>query len=415
MRLALMAFGTRGDITPFVALGIRLRAEGHEVVLASHREFESMAAKHGLEFRQVPGSFQDFIATSEGRRALGVPRSSPFGLAGLFNPFLDCAEAVAQEAWSASEGVQGIVTSGVAFPLASDIAARRAVPLAVGQAIPALPTGFLPQPAFPAWPLGRLYNRATYVGADRLIKRGAAGVFARWQHETERLAGGARPQAVKTTLLVAASPHVVPRPRDWPDDAHVTGFWWLPPGSGSAIPPDLEAFIDAGPPPLCLGFGSMGDDNPAELRAIVSDVLDRLRLRAVVVGGSGSALFGFGDRPNVCEVPFVSYDWLFPKVSAVVHQGGAGTLSFCLTAGIPQVIVRYCLDHTFWAWRMCEIGVAPPSLVRHTLTRAALEGTIRQALADSDYRRRAVALAPTIRAEDGLAYAVRVLNAHFTT
>jgi len=413
MRLALIAFGTRGDITPFVALGIRLRAEGHDVCLATHRDFETLASRHGLEFRPVSGSFQDFIATSEGRRDLAVPRSSPLGLLGLFNPFRDCAETVYRDAWQASEGVEGIITSAVASPVASLIAARRGVKLAVGLAIPSVPTAEMPHPAFPVWPFGSLYNKATYKAADFLVQRGPATIFARWHREAERLAGGRRPHDVKTVELVAVSPQIVPRPHDWPAKVHVTGYWWLPKGPDTTVPEHLRAFLEAGPPPICLGFGSMMDDNPEELRAVVLDVLDRLRLRAVIVGGSGSALLGFDNLPNVCQVPFVSYDWLFPRVSAVVHQGGAGTASFCLTAGVPQVIVKYCLDHTFWAARLHRLGVAPPGLVRHKLKASALTAAIRRAVDDPRLKERAVALAPLVCAEDGLGNATRILQAHF--
>jgi UDP:flavonoid glycosyltransferase YjiC (YdhE family) len=415
MRLALIAFGTRGDITPFVALGARLREEGHDVCLATHRDFASVASQHGLEFRPVSGSFQDFIATRAGRRALAVPRSSPLGLIGLFNPFQECAEAVYREAWQAADGVDGIITSAMASPAASLIAARRGVPLAVGLAIPSLPTRAMPHPVFPVWPLGPLYNKATYLAADYLLRRGPAMIFARWQREAERLSAGSRPRAVKTVGLLAVSPRVVPRPDDWPAEAHVTGYWWLPRSAHATVPDHLRAFIDAGPPPLCLGFGSMMDDDPEELRAIVLDVLDRLKMRAVVVGGSGTALLGFGSLANVCEVPFVSYDWLFPKVSAVVHQGGAGTASFCLTAGVPQVIVKYCLDHTFWAWRLHALGVAPPGLVRYRLKASALAKTISRAVEDPRYRSRAAALAPLVSAEDGLAAATRILQEHFAS
>jgi len=245
------------------------------------------------------------------------------------------------------------------------------------------------------------------------VQRGPAAIFDRWRREAERLSPERRPRDVKTVGLVAVSPHVVPRPDDWPAEVQVTGYWWLPKGPDATVPDHLRTFLDAGPAPICLGFGSMMDDNPEELRAIVLDVLNRLRLRAVVVGGSGSALLGFDGLAHVCEVPFVSYNWLFPRVSAVVHQGGAGTASFCLTAGVPQVVVKYCLDHTFWAWRLNELGVAPPGLVRHKLNASALAAAIRRAVEDPRYRSRAAALAPLICAEDGLANATRILQAHF--
>ena len=169
----------------------------------------------------------------------------------------------------------------------------------------------------------------------------------------------------------------------------------------------------AGPPPICLGFGSMADEHPRQLRAIVLDTLARLNARAVVVGGSGGALTGLGNGDHVCEAPFVDYDWLFRHVSVVVHQGGAGTAASCLTAGVPQVIVPYCLDHHFWAWRMREIGVAPPSITRHRLTAAGLSNTIRRTLEEPAFHRRAAELAPEIAAEDGLAVAIAILDDHF--
>lgn len=414
MRLTLIAFGTRGDVTPFAALGSRLQAQGHDICLATHRDFESLATNQHLRFQPVSGSYQDFIASAEGRRALGVPYSSPRGLAGLFNAFRHDAEAMYREAWEATEDAEGIVTSAVAAPAAKMIAARRGVPLAWGLAIPSVETTAMPHPAFPAWPLGRLYNRATYFAGSLLVHRGGRPIFDRWRAEANRLAGAGPRSELKQIGLVAVSPQVVPRPYDWPDSVHVTGYWWLPPATAAPVPDHVRAFVESGPPPICLGFGSMMDDNPGELRAIVSDALAKLKMRAVVVGGSGSALFGFGSD-NVCEVPFVSYDWLFSKVSAVVHQGGAGTASFCLTAGVPQVVVKYCLDHTFWAWRLASLGVAPRGLVRHSLTAGALASAIHRAVSEPGFRARAVELAPIIRAEDGLGHATRLITDHFTS
>jgi UDP:flavonoid glycosyltransferase YjiC (YdhE family) len=157
----------------------------------------------------------------------------------------------------------------------------------------------------------------------------------------------------------------------------------------------------------------MADDNPSELRAVVLDALARLKARAVVVGGSGGALLGFDNADNVCETSFIDYEWLFRKVSVVVHQGGAGTAAFCFTSGVPQVIVPYCLDHRFWEWRMRQLGVAPRGVKRHRLTASALAGAIRRAVEDPAYRLRAAELAPTITAEDGLARAAQILHDHF--
>src|SRR6266511_84378 len=99
MRFTATAFGSRGDITPVVALCARLRGEGHAVRLASHREFEPLARQHGLDFHPVPGSYQDLLSTVEGRRAVGVPTNSPFGLRGLFASFRDAPEGAYRACW----------------------------------------------------------------------------------------------------------------------------------------------------------------------------------------------------------------------------------------------------------------------------------------------------------------------------
>src|SRR5437773_2291257 len=144
MRVTAIVFGTRGDVTPFVALGIRLRANGHDVCVATHADFEPLVRQHGLEFRALPGSFQKLVASREGRRALGVPRNSVLGLRGLFLPFRDCAEALYDESWEASANADAILCSALATRVASLIAERRNLPLALGLPIPSVRTGQLP-------------------------------------------------------------------------------------------------------------------------------------------------------------------------------------------------------------------------------------------------------------------------------
>lgn len=413
MRITLIAFGTRGDVTPLVALGARLGAAGHQLQVVTHAEFESFVRQHGLDFHPIAASYQEFVATEQGRRALGVPRSTPLGLIGLFNPFRGCAEAVFHTSWRACRDADAIVASPLASIVGALIARAKDVPLAVASPIPPLGSRYLPAPVFPALPLGPAYNVLTHMLSQLLVRRGASQVLEAWAREAHHVAPSAN-GPVRTLTLVAISPTLVPRPIDWPATTQITGYWFLPDGPAGAIPPTVRAFVEEGPPPICLGFGSMADDNPTELRSVVLDVLAQLDIRAVVVGGSGGALLGLGRSERICEVPFVDYDWLFRRVSVVVHQGGAGTAAFCLTAGVPQVVVPYCLDHTFWAWRLRELGVSPASVKRHRLTAARLASAIRSAIENPLFRARAAALAPTISAENGLERAVQLLDAHFT-
>jgi UDP:flavonoid glycosyltransferase YjiC (YdhE family) len=412
MQVTVIGFGTRGDVLPLAALATRLRESGRTIRMATHAEFESTATSLGFEFRPVPGSYQQLVSTSEGRRALGVPNNSPLGLTGLFRPFRDCAEAVFRHAWDASADADAIVSSPLASLVTGAVAAARNVPLVIASPIPPIGSRYLSAPAFPLWRLGPLYNLATHALTRRLVQYGARSVFAAWEREAIRIASPTSNRPPRMLTLVAASPLVVPRPVDWPDSTHVTGYWF-PPAPSAGVPPRVRAFVESGPPPICLGFGSMADDDPERLRAIVLDAIGRLGVRAVIVGGSGSALAGFGDQPNVCEAPFVDYDWLFRRVSVVVHQGGAGTAAYCFAAGIPQAVVPYCLDHAFWSGRLHEMGVAPAPVKRSRLTTERLAAMIQQAIGDPKYRQRAATLAPHIAAEDGLGRAVRLVIDHF--
>jgi sterol 3beta-glucosyltransferase len=423
MRITLIALGTRGDVTPCVALGIRLKAQGHTVRVATFAEFESLVRAYDMDYAPVSGSFSSFIATEEGRTALGVPYSRPTGAARVLDPLRGRAQEVFEQCWNACADAEAIGASNVGAPPALWIAGGRKLPFVGCQAVPSIVTSELPYNSFPPWPfggtngsangvgaaLGKRYNRMTHSLGSIIGKRGSISVLNAFRESARRFGverGWRFPQRL---LLVAASPVVFPRPADWPAFAHLTGFWFLPEGTAGAPSADLRAFVEQGPAPLCLGFGSMGDNDPAHLREIVIDALRRVRMRAVLVGGSGGALRGFEDTDTIRSVASVDYGWLFPRVAAVVHQGGAGTVSFCLTAGVPQACVPYCLDHRFWSWRLEVMGVAPTPIVRHRLTGRKLAEMIQRVVGEPRFRTRAEEVAPTVRSENGAAQAAELV------
>ena len=374
LRITLIAFGSRGDVVPLVALGHELHAHGHTVRLASHAEFAGMAAAHNLAFASVNGSYQDFLSTPEGRAALGIPRNSPLGCLGLYRPFQFDAPEAFEHCWHATADADAIVCSGVATPVGIHIATRRGLPLVLGLVVPGIRTRNFVHPSMPPWPLGRVYKRGSYALANGLIEYGNRGVLDAWRQAADRLGGPPRHSA-RAIVLVAVSPVLLPRPTDWPANIHVTGFWLLP-HTPVDPPPELEMFVHDGKAPLAIGFGSMPEDRPQQLRQIILDALETLDMRAVIIGGSGGALAGFAATDRILQVPFADYDWLCPRASVVVHQGGVGTAAFALRAGRPQVAVPYCLDHTFWASQLRAIGVTAVPVRRHRLSAGGLTAAI---------------------------------------
>jgi sterol 3beta-glucosyltransferase len=289
-----------------------------------------------------------------------------------------------------------------------------------------VPTGAFPSFVFPELPrrlpLGEparaAYNRLTYRLLPRLTRGMYGSVVARWRRETLGLrdarsgAGDlARADGRPVPVLLAFSPHVVPRPSDWPASVAVTGYWFLDSEPGWAPPPALSAFLAAGPPPVFVGFGSMAGRDPARAARTVLDAVARSGERAVVVTGWGG--LRVDDPPaGVYVAETVPYDWLLPRVAAVVHHGGAGTLAAGLRAGKPSVVCPFVADQPFWGARVAALGVGPAPIPQRRLTAEGLAAAIRVAVTDPAMRARAERLGAAIRSEDGVAAAVAWLAAH---
>ncbi|EXU68975.1 UDP-glucose:sterol glucosyltransferase, partial [Streptomyces sp. PRh5] len=196
------------------------------------------------------------------------------------------------------------------------------------------------------------------------------------------------------------SPLVVPRPADWPSGVEVAGYWWPARPRDWRPPAELTDFLQAGPPPVFIGFGSMAPGEGERLGELVTAAVARAGVRAVVQAG-WAGLTAAGD--DVLAVGDLPHDWLFPRTAAVVHHAGAGTTAAGLRAGVPAVAVPAMADQPFWATRLHHLGVAPRPLPLADLTAESLGAAITTCLTAPALRHRAAELADAIGAEDGAA------------
>jgi sterol 3beta-glucosyltransferase len=153
----------------------------------------------------------------------------------------------------------------------------------------------------------------------------------------------------------------------------------------------------------------MHDRDAAAATALVLDALRRAGQRGVLQTGWGA----LGEVPRsdrVFPVGPVPHDWLFPRVAAAVHHGGAGTVAAALRAGVPSVLVPFMADQPFWARRVFARGAAPAPIPRQRLTAERLAAAVRSAVTDPETRRRAAELGAKVRADDGVARAVEVFE-----
>jgi sterol 3beta-glucosyltransferase len=243
------------------------------------------------------------------------------------------------------------------------------------------------------WHLNRPFInrwRVNTLGLPPLPYRGPFGE-KRWQNQL---------------FLYGFSPLLTPRPKDWPVNSYVTGFW-LPPEDSSWQPEsELVSFLEDGIPPLYIGFGSMPEDNPQELRGIILEYLRRTGQRAVVQGK-----WPGGDLPDsVYPVGWVSHPWVFSRCRAAIHHGGSGTIARSLKAGIPGIVIPYAWDQFFWGERAYRLGVAPKPIRRTKLSVGNLVRAIEQAVGDDGLKKRAAEFGLRLSEERGTETAVAIIS-----
>jgi sterol 3beta-glucosyltransferase len=208
------------------------------------------------------------------------------------------------------------------------------------------------------------------------------------------------------------SPHVVPRPSDWPANQHITGYWFLDEDEQWQPQDDLVAFISAGPPPVYIGFGSATGSDGQRLTQMIVDALVQSGQRGIIAQGwAGLHIENLPD--SICLLKAAPHSWLFPRMAGVVHHGGAGTTAAGLRAGAPSFLIPHFADQPYWARRVYELGVGPKPVDKARLTLGALANGIRQMVSDAGMRDRAARLSAAIRAEDGVANAVRFIDQTF--
>ena len=280
---------------------------------------------------------------------------------------------------------------------------------------PSARTRAFPNVAFPDLRLGGRYNLWTYTLAERFMQQFTGRFLNRWRERFDlptislsawpydRLRG--RPVPV----LFSFSPGVVPRPPEWGEHIHVTGYWFLEHPPDWQPPADLLAFIESGPPPVYVGFGSMNSRDAQATTRLVLDALEQAGQRGILSTGWG-ALSDVDMPDSVFAIESIPHAWLFPRMAAVVHHGGAGTTGAGLRAGVPSILVPFAGDQPFWGERVKALGVGPAPIPRRRLTARRLADAVCAAVTGAAMRERAKAMGERIRSEAGVARAIEVIE-----
>lgn len=406
MRIGIVSMDTRGGIQPYLALGLGLRDAGHDVRVVAPATFQPLLEETGLPLAPLTGDIEATVrslsdATGGGRAGMRIAARE---LAPWIRTWTLETLAGTEDRELITGGVGGMVLGGsVAEKLGVPFIPTHLQPIGLASsAYPGVLTAGVPH-----W-LGPIGRRLSHPVSDLGVWLPFRSAMRSAREDVLGLGG--RRRTPRVPVLYGFSRHVVPvSPRVAPD-RHVTGYWFLPRSGGWSPPTGLESFLALDDRVVSIGFGSMASRDPAEVTALVRMATRDAGVRAVLLSGWGGMA-----TPEPSDDLFVAdavpHDWLFERVIAAVHHGGAGTTAAVMRAGIPGVIVPFGVDQPFWAGRAQALGVSPPPIARSKLTTARLAASIGIAVANGSMRTRARELGARIRAEDGIQEAVRVLGA----
>lgn len=409
MRISLIAFGTRGDVQPIIALGMGLCAAGHNAQVVAGKDFGDWVRAHGLEFAPLSFSIKDMMQ-SEGGVAWVEARSQPEELRQMKALF---AKVGLQGCHDIENAIQGrdLVIGGLTSDFAAASACEKFGIRYMGAALqPMYPTRAPWATVLPFWNFG---ESPLNTLAGKVAGRFLFGVFAdvmrayRAELKLPQWSYGAYyTRLSRTPGLCGFSRHVVPPPADYPSSLKVTGYWFLDDEPGWQPPPDLTAFLERGKPPVYIGFGSMtSGDARAKSNAVMSAILQSGQ-RAVVLRGWAGLADGAQTGKDVYFLQSAPHAWLFPRMAGVVHHGGAGTTAAAFRAGAPQFVIPHFADQPFWARRAHELGVSVKPVDKFKLNAASLADGITALVNTPSLRENAARLGNLIRAEDGVGAAV---------
>lgn len=414
MRITIFAAGSQGDIQPCNRLGKGLQETGLQVLLAAPQNFAGLIQGEGLPFHPLRGDVQEIMSGETGQKYMdsggGKPIQSILAMRKMLGPI---AVQMAEDALEACRDADALITLAVFAPFGKTIAEIRGIPLILVEPTPVLPTGDFPAPGWPIQrDLGRFHNRLSGFAMLEVIwqwYRPFVNEF-RSRFGLPRLSSADFHRVLSSTpLLGAYSPTVIPHPRDWSDNVHITGYWFEDHLGDWRPSAELESFLEKGEPPVYVGFGSMSGSNPEHFAGIVIEALVKSGKRGVIATGWGGM--------NVMEVPenvFVldsaPHGWLFLRMSAIVHHGGAGTTAEGLRAGKPTVIVPFIVDQLFWGKRVEALGAGSEPIQAKGLTVDQLAEAIQRAANDAEMKRRAESIGKIIRSEGGVGNGVKIIK-----
>lgn len=412
MHIVLIGFGSRGDVQPLLALGKGLQTVGYTVSIAAGQNFQGMIEAAGIRYAPMRTDIQALMNSDVGQE--WVESTNQMDEARNMRKMLEAnSEDVSADLLAMAQDADVLVSGLPVFGVVQTIAQHLNKPHFTILFAPINPTR---------------YHAATMVpmiGRDVALNRVSGYIgqyFTHWIFQTStnafrkslglpawRFGDFTRAYNRDVPVLYGLSPHVIPQADDWPSHIVVTGYWFEDAAADWQPDPALVDFLEAGTPPIYLGFGSMTSRNPTSTVDMMLTALERTGQRGII--HRGWAGLEADTMPDyVFLVDYAPHEWLFPRMGGIIHHGGAGTTAAAFRAGVPQSVVPHMADQPYWGRRVHELGVGHAPIARKDFSLDGLVSMIEAMTQTPSMKANAAALSEKIRQEDGVTRAVEVLT-----
>lgn len=355
MNVTSFAIGSYGDVKPFIILGKELKKRGHNFTIVTFNDFKDIVKSNGLEFREFHGDVKKMMSS-----LLSENKGMKSSLDTIKKFLNDNSDVIYSDLYNACKEADIIIYMQFGA-LAYHFAEKFKIKCVRTFVFPYDHTK-LYSPMFPTLKSGSLKCKITYSMNDLMMNWASKETVNNWRKKMSlskwSLASSYRKMNNEKILtLYQYSEVLAPRDKKWGEHIHITGPWLEK--SGEYTPEEsLEKFIKEGEAPLYIGFGSMVYKDMEKLQNNILEALKRTGQRAIFVS-SWSKFQVDKSNKNIYYSDFIPFDWLFPRVKAVVNHGGSGTVSLAIMHEKPLFIMAFGADQLFWGTRVNELGIGP--------------------------------------------------------
>jgi vancomycin aglycone glucosyltransferase len=398
-KIVIATVGSHGDVRPSMGLAIGLRNVGHQVIMCAPPNEEQRITSYGFSFFPIGCDMHSMM------NSINQYNGRPLKLLKVIKSVMqDMLDNQFTGLYAAAKDADLMIASGEAFA-APSVAEAKGIPYCyVNLLMQFLESAYYPPTFIPWQKLPRWLNRFCWKMSRFLINRSLRKII-----NQNRCKLGLVP--IKDVLRDSFNPYKVvialddilfPAPPDLRVEYIQTGQWQVPELKEVDLEPGLLEFLAAGPPPVYIGFGSMGDPKPHETIKIIEDTINSLDVRILISKGWANLCKNV-DSKNVYMIDFVPHTKLFPKVAAIVHHGGIGTIFAAARAGVPQIIVPHFLDHYYQGACLYAKKLTPKPINRSKLTSEKLAQAIKSAISDPEILKNNMMIGEELRRIDQVA------------